>query len=64
MSNNIKTTISTQKDFFDQSGQLLPKGNYYFNINDNVEMKNGTEIMVGDLSLKVIGEDFLLNQLM
>ena len=52
MSNSIKTTISTQKDFFDQTGQLLPKGNYYFNINDNVEMKNGKEIMVGDLSCK------------
>lgn len=52
MSNNIKTTISTQKDFFDQTGQLLPKGNYYFNINDSVKIKDGNEIMIGDLSCK------------
>ncbi len=52
MSNSIKTTISTQKDFFDQTGQLLPKGNYYFNINDNLQMKDGNEILVGDLSCK------------
>ena len=28
----LKTTISSQNDFFDATGQLIPKGNYYFNI--------------------------------
>ena len=44
---NIKTTISTQNDFFDQMGQLLPQGNYYFDIKD-IENEN----YVGELSCK------------
>jgi len=36
---NVKTTISTNKNLFDKNGNYLPKGNYYFLIN---EMKEGT----------------------
>jgi len=36
MSRIIKTSISASKDLYDNNGQWLPRGNYYFSIN-NIE---------------------------
>ena len=36
---NLKTTISTTSDIYDANSQWLPKGNYYFTIE---EIRNGT----------------------
>ncbi len=47
MSNCIKTTISTQQNFFDEAGQLVPKGNYYFKIN-----KIEKDMCIGELKCK------------
>ena len=35
MTENIKTTISASNTFFDLDGNIVPAGNYYFNINLN-----------------------------
>jgi hypothetical protein len=37
MSSRLKTTISTSENIFDINGQWLPKGNYYFCIDDFTE---------------------------
>ena len=47
MSDCIKTTISTQQNFFDEAGQLVPKGNYYFKIN-----KFEKDMCIGELKCK------------
>lgn len=47
MSDCIKTTISTQQNFFDEAGQLVPKGNYYFNLNKFEE-----NMCIGELKCK------------
>ena len=56
MSFQLKTTISSQNDFFDATGQLIPKGNYYFNIK-NIENNN----YVGDLYCRGSYGEFTFN---
>ncbi len=34
MTENINTTISATASFFDQDGNIVPRGNYYFKINE------------------------------
>jgi len=53
MTENIKTTISASNTFFDLDGNIVPAGNYYFNIK---EIK-GTEY-TGDLVQKGIYGEF------
>ena len=47
MSDFIKSTISTQQNFFDEAGQLVPKGNYYFKLN-----KFQDNMCIGELKCK------------
>ena len=47
MNDYIKTTISTQENFFDEAGQLVPKGNYYFKLN-----KFEHDMCIGELTCK------------
>jgi hypothetical protein len=58
MSFILKTTISSQNDFFDSTGQLIPKGNYYFNIR-KIENNN----YIGDLYCRGSYGEFIFNHI-